>query len=276
MIVGLSGAFDECIGICEGLSISLEGLNVLFAKLHNVHLQQLALILPTQCCNILWPDLSSLKYLTLQIDRSIEWKLDSLLPLFSLQTLTIANSNSSHILSLGDSAAVANQVLNTSSLEALTFEGFYYDIELAEGGIEKVCAAMLENKSLQLHTLDINGIPEISDDAANILSTFLLRSKSLFQFKPCGLSVSGAREVAKALHDITMHRSFRLMSKLVIFSVNGPREVANYIELVSEYFEYMDHENMPFFWDIRDEGVKTLSEYLPHDTVISRLIFKGK
>ena len=48
VIVGLSGAFDECIGICEGLSISLEGLNVLFAKLHNVHLQQLALILPTQ------------------------------------------------------------------------------------------------------------------------------------------------------------------------------------------------------------------------------------
>ena len=120
VVVGLRGSIDEYNGVFEGLSISLDGLNILFKELP-MDLNELALVLPAQCSDVSWPDLFSLKHLTLQISESIPWKLGIILPHLSLEALTFGASNNVPTLLLEDCEAIASHVANTNSLEELSF-----------------------------------------------------------------------------------------------------------------------------------------------------------
>ena len=143
VIIGLRGTIEDYGNTFEGCSISLEGLNMMFREL-NTPLHELSLILPGECSNIVLPNFSSLQILTIKVTRSMNWRLDSLLPSLSLQSFTIG-SVEDIILSLEDSAAIASLIANTTSLEELCF--------FCSGGIlftndsmTKITAAMVKNK----------------------------------------------------------------------------------------------------------------------------------
>ena len=170
VVVGLRGTIEETQEVFEGLSISLDGLNMMFNELH-MDLNELALVLPAQCNAVSWPDLSSLKYLTLEVDKSISWELDSLLIGLPLKALTFGSHGGEHTLSLDDWDAVATYVATNTSLKELSFEFIVdgFDVQ-SEEGMEKLFTAMLENTSLSIHTFTVVEIPSIHDKAAEMLS----------------------------------------------------------------------------------------------------------
>ena len=91
-VVVLSGVESELEdGYNDGcVLISAEGLNILFKELkYVIHLHELALRLRVECSSIAWPDLSELRVLTLGISHMANCRLDTLLPLLSLESLTI-------------------------------------------------------------------------------------------------------------------------------------------------------------------------------------------
>ena len=271
VVVGLNGTFDTSVDM--GLSISVEGLNVMFKELRNIHLIQLALKLPDKCSSIIWPKLPSLKYLTLLLDGSMEWELDSLLPHLSLQALTVANTDSINKLTLKDCVAISDHITNSTSLEQLVFEGLDGDLEFPEIGLIKICVALLENKSLSISRLHFGGVPEIKNDAANILSSFLLRNTlgQYFQLTVGCVSATGALQIAKALR----HNTKGYSGNKLIFNVCGPKEVICFTELVEEYSEYLMLDQIALstqlFNEIGDEGVIILSKYLCHDSLMLKL-----
>ena len=85
-VVGLRGWWADHYYM--PLFISAEGLNMLFTQWKSVlHLHELHLDLPVPCDGITWPDLSGLRVLTLGIEGKKNWRLDTLLPHLSLQSL---------------------------------------------------------------------------------------------------------------------------------------------------------------------------------------------
>ena len=76
------------------LSISAEGLNILFKELKTmIHIQELCLKLPIECSSIAWPDLSGLRVLKLGISSERNWRLETVLVQLSLESLEITMSD---------------------------------------------------------------------------------------------------------------------------------------------------------------------------------------
>ena len=268
VVVGLRGAIEKYSGVFEGLSISLDGLNILFKELP-MDLNELALVLPAQCSAISWPDLSSLKYLTLQIDESIPSELDSLLPHLSLRSLTFG-SNASEPLSLEDCEAIASHVATTTSLEELHFEFFGVFFDMSEKGMEKIFSAMLDNISLSLHTFSVRGVETIHDEAAEMLSIFILRNSLVSLDLPVGgLTAYGALQVAKALSEVHIPVVNEFFSCTVEVD-----EVTDFVELVSHYSQFLNMKRISsdvYFFGIGDDGVEELVEFLCDDSVMNNL-----
>ena len=271
--VGLRGTIEKHSSVFEGLSISLDGLNILFKELP-MDLNELALVLPAQCSDISWPDLSSLKHLTLQIDESIPWELDSLLPHLSLRSLTFGAHTSQPTLLYEDCEAIASHVATTTSLEELSFKFFGYCLLVSDKGMEKVFSAMLDNISLSPHFFSVGGVATIHDEAAEMLSNFILRKSLMISLDlpATGLTAYGALQVAKALCEVHIP----VVSK---FSCTvGMYEVTDFVDLVSDYsqFLYMDNvSNDLNFYNIGNDGVKDLVELLRYDSVMKKLRLSG-
>ena len=88
----------------QPLSISTEDLNALFTDMkHMLSLEELSLELPINCSCIAWPDLSRLRVLHLGISGERNWKLSSLLPRLTLNSLKITSTS---ILYLEDCIAI--------------------------------------------------------------------------------------------------------------------------------------------------------------------------
>ena len=98
--------------------MSTECLNMLFTQWKSVlHLHELHLDLPVPCDGITWPDLSGLRVLNLRISGGKNWRLDSLLPHLSLESLTIiAEVN---YLLLEDCDAIGLHIKSTTHLKEL-------------------------------------------------------------------------------------------------------------------------------------------------------------
>ena len=266
LVVGLRGTIEEFSGVFEGLSISLDGLNILFEELH-MKVNELALMLPAECSAISWPDLSSLKHLILQIDKSIPWELDSLLPHLSLRSLTFGANNGRPTLLLEDCEAIASHVATTTSLKELSFEFFGNCLEISEEGMKKVFSAMLDNTLLSLHNLSFSGIPIIYDETAEILSNLILRGSFVVHLKfPVNtLTACGALQIAIALSKV--HEP---IVSVLTCTVNM-YDMTDFIELVNRYSQSLDIERISSdleFHKIGDDGVKKLVKFLCDDSVI--------
>ena len=228
-------------------------------------------MLPAECSSISWPDLSSLKHLTLQIDESIPWELDSLLPSLSLRSLTFGANSNDPTLSLEDCEAIARHVATTTSLKELSFEFFGYCLDMSEEGMERVFSAMLDNISLSLHTFSVGGVTNMHDEAAKMLSNFILRNPLMISLDLPGVALTarGALHVAKALKQ--MHVP---VVRYFDFTVNK-YDVTDFVELLQgDYSQFVDInnalENLEFY-GIGDDGVKEMVELLRYDSLINKL-----
>ena len=268
VVIGLRGQFEEYIAVFEGLSISLDGLNIIFKELH-MDLIELALVLPAECSAISWPDLSSLKYLTLQINESIPWKLDSFLIGLPLKALIFSSRGGEHTFSLEDWDAIAHHVVTNTFLEELSFKFIDNGFSVSEEGIKRLFAAMLSNVSLSIHTLGLDGIPYIPCDAAEMLSHLILRhSFHDLELPLSGFTACGALLVAKALSQVHVPIVSEFCFKVEV------DEVTDFVELVSHYSHFLDMKLISSgldFSGIGDDGVEELVEFLHENSVIHKL-----
>ena len=105
------------------LLISCDDLNALFTNMnHILSLEELSLELPVDCSCIAWPDLSRLQVLHLGISGERNWKLSSLLPRLTLDTLKITSPVSKWRLSTEDCIAIG-QTLSSSKRTHIEVSG---------------------------------------------------------------------------------------------------------------------------------------------------------
>ena len=153
-VMGLRGERNkEYDGGYWPLSISTEALNVLFIEMKNViHLQELHLKLPAECSSITWPDLSGLRVLHLAISGKWNWRLDTLLPHLSLESLTIEVTHDEDSLGLDNLAAIKEIFLcsNCPKYVDITGHSFPATAEVAVG--QHVC----EKKSVEYITCQLD------------------------------------------------------------------------------------------------------------------------
>ena len=265
VVIGLRGDENDDAAF-DGLKVSLKALNMLFNEL-NVDLHELALLLPSNCLHVLWSDLSSLEYLTLQISSNGEWGLSSLLTDIPLTSLTMSNHNSDATLSPDDFGAVINFIENTTSLKKLTFTG---DLFASDGGLEKIILKVQKNILLQLHTLEFGDIMNTSDCAAEYLADYIGKSTTLLNLvlPYRSMSAFGALAIAKALQ-----KAPKLNANELTFNVFGPISMPFFIELVSEYSDLLDISALSddIYLSIGDDGVLELASVLQHQTLIVHL-----
>ena len=260
VVIGLRGNENDS-GAFDGLKVSLKALNMLLNEL-TVDLHELALLLPSHCLDVSWPDLSSLVHLTLQISSNNEWGLSSLLTDIPLTSLTICNRNSDATLSLDDFGAVINFIENTTSLKELSFVG---NLLPSDGELEKIILKVQENDLLQLHNLEISDL--ISYSAAECLAEYISKSTTLLNlFLPYqSMTSCGALAIAKALRKVP-----KLDANKLTFNVYGSIGMSSFTELVSEYSDLLEISALSddIYVSIGDDGVKELASILRHQSLI--------
>ena len=269
-IIGLRGQVGTYSSMNKGLTVTLEGLNMIFEEL-KTELCELAIVLPAKCTCIVWPDLCCLSHLTLQISFEDNWELAYLLRNLSLKSLAIGDST----LSLEDCEAVGNFIANTSSLEELRFAFFGDMIQLSSYGLTTIITAMVENESLYLILLDLTGVENLEDyDVIESLASFIGKCTTLSLFlTPCQIiSADSALILAKALSQLP-----NLNNPGLTFTVMEQYEVPCFIELLSEHSDLVDIIYMlseDIFYNIGDEGVEELVEFLQQDSNMDQLSLK--
>ena len=279
VIVGLRGVIFEEKNTILPLEVSLEGLHKIFAGLC-IHLNELALAVPSKCSDISWPDLSSLQSLTLYMNgnETINWQLDYLLLLhLSLSSLALSISPT---FSLEDIKAVANYISKTSTLKDVHISG-YFSVTI----MDKIFAAMVEKESQPFFSLEILDREIDNNNAvklANYIRTTVL-SKLVFPFLT--FSAFGALQVARALREVPD----LIADKLYCF-LYEPSDFIHAIELI-EYFDLVDETaedyNISFSFllpdsttvylrfkvgdDIHDVGLQHIAEALLNTSSIKTL-----
>ena len=97
----------DCQVVQQRKSDYVELLNMLLTEWKGIlhfHELHVALRQPLACDTIVWPELFTLRVLTL---NNIDWRLDTLLPHLSLESLTLTLNNYSESVTLGDEGYVA-------------------------------------------------------------------------------------------------------------------------------------------------------------------------
>ena len=178
-VVGLNGGVADHYGTCC-LSVSAEALNMIFSECKSVFkLQELFLQLPVQCNRILWPDLSQLQRVDLEIDGNNNWRLDTLLPRLSLESLTISPHTDGASIVLEDCVAIGAYISSATCLEYFDFKMVFESLNVDIKGLEAITAALSRNLSLPLKGLGLGGACTFTDSAAEYLEQFIASSTTL-------------------------------------------------------------------------------------------------
>ena len=259
VIVGLRGMIKENNTFLP-LNVSLEGLHKIFTGLC-IHLNELALTLPTKCSEISWPDLSSLQSLTLDMGReeTMNWQLDHLLlPHIPLSLLDFDTSPS---FSLEDSEAVANYISKTSTLKEVRMTARF-----SVTAMDKIFAALVEKESRPYFSLEISDESNMDNNDAEKFANYIRTTAlSKLMFPDLEFSAFGALQVARALREVP-----DLIADKLYFCICGPSDFVHAIQLI-EYFDLID-ETM--FQEI--EGNKVIFSFLlPDSTTVEWRFFVG-
>ena len=140
---------------------------------------------------------------------------------------------------------------------------------------EEEISAMLDNTSLSLHTFSVQGVRYMHDEAAEMLSNFILSSSFLIDLDlpGNGLTARGALHVAKALSQVhvSVVRNFG-------FSVYGD-DVTDFVELLQgDYSQFVDMDDALHDFEFRelgDDGVEDLVEFVRYDSILDKLDLSG-
>ena len=168
--------------------LSVEFLNMLFTECKSVlHLHELALRLPVPCDRITWPDLSALQVLSLGMSGEATWRLDTLLPYLSLQSLTITHKGYGKELSVAfdDCVAIAAHITSTTCLQELCFvyqshrQTHCTAVGIGDEGLEAITAALAGNQSLPLERLKLEFKCTFTETATRGLARFISNTTTL-------------------------------------------------------------------------------------------------
>ena len=262
-VVGLRG-----VGHSKLLSMSAKGLNMLFTQWKSVlHLRELRLVLPVPCDGITWPDLSGLQVLNLKIKSKMNWRLDSLLPHLSLESLTISCTNGGR-LALEDCVAIGLHIKSTKCLKEFYIEEV--SIVRDDEGMKVISKALSDNQSLPLERLKLDCFGTFTDTAADCLAQFITNTTTLqhLTIHDCKFSPHGLLALAQALHH---NSTLQEKSLEFIVKVNGDNEAKDFAKLLVEYPFMVDNINKQYLHNISDAGAAAIAQALHHNSTLKKL-----
>ena len=255
-----------------------EVLNMLFMGWKSVlHLHELYLWLSVLCDSITWPDLSTLRVLSLVISDKTILRLDTLLPHLSLESLTITIDKGYNDASLvyEDCVSIADYITSVACLKELciTSCGIVGIAVIGDKGMEAITKALADNQSLPLERLELNCECTYTDNAAEYLAQFISNANSLQYLRMCcAFSPHGLLELARAIHDNSTLQE-KTQEELAC-TVNGDNEAKDYARLLMDYPQvegtYRRYEHV-MFSQISDAGAVALAQALHHNSTLERL-----
>ena len=254
------------VGLCKPLSISAESLNMLFTQWKSVlHLRELHLNLPVPCDDIPWPDLSGLRVLNLGIKSEMNWRLESLLPHLSLESLAISCTGDGGLV-FEDCVAIALHIKSTTCVKELCVTHY---VAIDDKGMEVISKALSDNQSLPLERLELICYGTFTNTAADCLAQFITNTATLqyLTIDRCTFSAHGLLALVQALHHNSTLQEKSLYTLYV--TVNGDNEADDCVQLLVEYPDSMvdNTDNIYLYCDnINDAGVKALAQALHHNS----------
>ena len=180
-VLALSGSWSPHLTFA--LPILTNCLNMLLTEWKSILcLRQLSVELRNPCDHITWPELSALRVVQLVISGEINWKLNTLLPHLSLETLSIAPARPCSLVH-EDCVAIGDHITSTTTLKKLLFN----DVEDTtcilhisdEEGMEAITAALASNQSLPLETLRLECKCTFTATAGDSLAQFITNTTTL-------------------------------------------------------------------------------------------------
>ena len=277
LVVGVNTA-QQPSGRIVGLTVgeyAYEVLNMLFMKWKSVlHLRELSVRLPVACNMITWPDLSALRVLRLEISDKTSWRLDTLLPHLSLESLTIQGYSGDVSLVYEDCVAIADHITAVGCLKELCFISYDENdglVVIGDKGMEAITKALADNQS-PLERLDLELKCKFTDTAADCLAQFISNT-AILQYLTIWwstLSAHGLLELARAIHVNSTLQKKTLEG--LRCTVNGDDEAKDFAQLLLEYPQVegrYEHEIM--FSLIGDAGALALAQALYHNSTLKEL-----
>ena len=214
-----SDTWGKVVGFIGADGTTLFETAELFIKLKSIlHLHELYLPLSVPCSDFPWPDLSSLRILTLCIQMTGELSLHTLLPPLKLESFTLTGINQ---LQSNDCEAVGSYIRTSTTLKELSL----FNIIVKDEGTEVITRA-LASSPLSLETLTLFGVISFTDTAADYLAQFIRNSTTLQDLKLlfCKFRVGGLRVLAQALHHNSTLKEKVLMELEVTFDDGRDKE----------------------------------------------------
>ena len=268
VIIGLSAAFDDSV------LIPLNALNLMFEELkESFCLEELAVLLPAECSDISWPDLSSLRVLKIFKEKN-SLGLNSLLPNLSLKELKITASSYECTLTKLDCEAIANFICENKTLEELSFDvkdDVEDDWEVED--LPVIFKALTKNDSLPLKTLDLGGISFPNYIDLTDLDDCIRRSSNLSNLNlppQINLCASSARYIFDALNQKPFLKWQNEGS--FVCKVCGDDDIRAFFDVINNYPEMLEEPNtITDLRNITDEGVEVLADCLQENTTVKVL-----
>ena len=273
-VVGLRGDEKEYGGGHWPLSVSAEGLLTLCTELENViRLQELHLKLPAECCSITWPDLSGLRVLHLALSDERNWRLDTLLPHLSLESLTIEPASGTDTVVFEDCEAIGMLLSSSNCLKCLHFQSYESPVDIDPEGMEAITEAMSENEHLPLRSVVMECRCTFSDTVAHSLAVFIRKSTTLHHLiiEQCTFSAHGLLELVQAMHHSSSLQERELGG--LTCTVDGDDEVTYCAQLLHHYPHVVDWLE----WGgsdgihISDRGAEAIATALHHNSTLRGL-----
>ena len=252
-IVGLRGRWNDEYCHNEGLSASLEVMNMIFTRLKSVFcLYEMAINLPAPCNEITWPDLSQLRILFLEISGSMNCKLAVLLNNLSLESFSIISEIGS--LVFDDCCAIAYTIFRTTSLEQFTIT--MEDVDCR--GLERITEALAANTSLgslKMSMLSIDGTAE-----SNLIKMFSTNMNlSRIFMEGCSFSVQGLYELAVLFKDKPDLKE-KFIGEIK-YNVYGDEDAL----FLREHRDMLELHNVNEIHSLTDDGARYIAGLLCHN-----------
>ena len=251
------------VGLRDG---TLSNFNLILTELNSIVIHhQLSLHLSdsyTESDHVIWPNLSALRVLELVISGKSNWKLKTLLPHLSLESLTIAPACYGTSLMYEDCNAISDHVKSATILKELRIssnEAFAIDI-CDEKGVEAITAALASNCSLPLDRLELEAQCTFTTTAADSLAQFITNTTKLkhLSIRKCTFSSYALLVLARSHNCLHARKSWNFL-----LAVHGDSEAKAFVQLLMDYPDMMANiECHKLFTGIDDAGAVTLAQSL--------------
>ena len=246
------------------LLASAEALNSLFTDVkHMMKLEELSLRLPVDCSHVVWPDLSGLKELHLQISSQQNWKLDTILSNYysSLRCFRIDSATNDTQLLYEDCVVIANHLSSSNCLEHLYFGYTENSSPLVIQSITPIIQAMATNQSLTL--LDLNCKCKYSFTDVKDLAAFIEKSTALQHLRIgwCVFDIRDFLYLSRLVYHGSPLQEAEKSFNNISLNVDGNEEIQLFTQLLADYPEALSLNTVSFS-RVHDGGVKEVASAL--------------